>query len=85
MSEYRSVLYYQVKQPRWMETLKVPGGHLPLAFASAFLGTSSGKLHSTSFFGKMTGSGTQQEGWSLTHAAVISDMGLLRLKIWPRK
>uniref|UniRef100_F6Y0J7 Dedicator of cytokinesis 2 n=1 Tax=Ornithorhynchus anatinus TaxID=9258 RepID=F6Y0J7_ORNAN len=23
MSEYRSVLYYQVKQPRWMETVKV--------------------------------------------------------------
>ncbi|XP_010074175.1 PREDICTED: dedicator of cytokinesis protein 2, partial [Pterocles gutturalis] len=23
VSEYRSVLYYQVKQPRWMETLKV--------------------------------------------------------------
>lgn len=23
MNEYRSVVYYQVKQPRWMETVKV--------------------------------------------------------------
>lgn len=23
MSEYHSVVYYQVKQPRWMETVKV--------------------------------------------------------------
>ncbi|XP_012884076.1 PREDICTED: dedicator of cytokinesis protein 2-like [Dipodomys ordii] len=26
MSEYHSVVYYQVKQPRWMETVKVSGG-----------------------------------------------------------
>lgn len=25
VSEYRSVIYYQVKQPRWMETIKVCG------------------------------------------------------------
>lgn len=23
VSEYRSVIYYQIKQPRWMETIKV--------------------------------------------------------------
>lgn len=32
VSEYRSVVYYQVKQPRWMETLKVRRGNFPLYF-----------------------------------------------------
>lgn len=26
VNEYKSVVYYQVKQPRWMETLKVQQG-----------------------------------------------------------
>lgn len=27
ISEYKSVIYYQVKQPRWFETIKVSLGH----------------------------------------------------------
>lgn len=30
ISEYKSVIYYQVKQPRWFETVKVP---FPWSFA----------------------------------------------------
>lgn len=42
VSEYRSVLYYQVKQPRWMETLKVWCRYFSLAFL--FLGISRRKV-----------------------------------------
>lgn len=48
VSEYRSVLYYQVKQPRWMETLKVWCRYFSLAFF--FLVSHAEKLHSISFF-----------------------------------
>lgn len=64
-----------------METLKVPGGHRALAFASSFLGTSPWKVAQHQLFWE----NDWRAGWSLTHAAVISDTGLLRLKIWPRK
>lgn len=36
VSEYRSVIYYQVKQPRWMETIKVCGHIEMFIFKNVF-------------------------------------------------
>lgn len=49
VSEYRSVLYYQVKQPRWMETLKVGCRNFSLALFSYCLLVPQVVLHSISF------------------------------------
>lgn len=38
INEYKSVIYYQVKQPRWFETIKVRlSPLLPLPFFSSLL------------------------------------------------
>lgn len=49
VSEYRSVLYYQVKQPRWMETLKVGCRNFSLALFPHCLLVPQVVLHSISF------------------------------------
>lgn len=36
VSEYRSVIYYQVKQPRWMETIKVCRHIVTIVFKTVF-------------------------------------------------
>lgn len=48
VSEYRSVVYYQVKQPRWMETLKVWRGYFPLTFFTSKCLTQKGCTASAS-------------------------------------
>jgi len=72
VSEYRSVLYYQVKQPRWMETLKVWRGYFSLAFflfISWYL-----TQHQLFLNNNLAWSWIQLEGGSLSHTSVIRDV-----------